>query len=156
MNTGVHRTRGALVRGAVVAGLLLSGCTSTAEPQSGASPTVASSPAESSSSAALPTSVPPASPSLNPDYALTINVTIAKGKTIPSGEKINVRVGQKVILNVISDTDDEIHAHIGGAGYEMKVQAGTPAKGSFSIDSPGSFEVESHHLEKIIVILNAR
>jgi len=156
MNTGVHRTRGALICGAVVAGLLLSGCTSTAEPQSSASPTGASSPAESSSSAALPTSVPAASPSLNPDYALTINVTITKGKTIPSGEKINVRVGQKVILNVISDTDDEIHAHIGGAGYEMQVQAGSPAKGSFTIDSPGSFEVESHHLEKIIVILNAR
>jgi hypothetical protein len=153
MNTGVHRTRGALRCGAVVAGLLLSGCTSTAEPQSSASPTVASSPAESS--AALPTSVPPASPSLNPDYALTINVTIAKGKTIPSGEKINVRVGQKVILNVISDTDDEVHAHIGGDGYELPVKAGTPAKGEFTLDSPGSFEVESHHLEKIIVILNA-
>jgi hypothetical protein len=66
MNTGVHKTRGALICGAV-AGLLLSGCTSTAEPQSSASPTVASSPAESSSSAPLPTSVPPASPSLNPD-----------------------------------------------------------------------------------------
>jgi hypothetical protein len=36
------------------------------------------------------------------------------------------------------------------------VRAGTPAKGSFTIESPGSFEVESHHLEKIIVILNAR
>jgi FtsP/CotA-like multicopper oxidase with cupredoxin domain len=155
MNTGVHRTRGALISGAVVAGLLLSGCTSTAEPQSSASPTVASSPAESSSSAASPTSVPPASPSLNPDYALTINVTIAKGKTIPSGEKINVRVGQKVILNVISDTDDEVHAHIGGDGYELPVKADTPAKGEFTLDSPGSFEVESHHLEKIIVILNA-
>jgi hypothetical protein len=30
------------------------------------------------------------------------------------------------------------------------------AKGSFTLDSAGSFEVESHHLEKIIVILNAR
>lgn len=155
MNTGVHRTRGALICGAVVAGLLLSGCTSTAEPQSSASPMVASSNAESSSSAALPTSVPPASLSLNPDYALTINVTITKGKTIPSGEKINVRVGQKVILNVISDTDDEVHAHIGGDGYELPVKAGMPAKGEFTLESPGSFEVESHHLEKIIVILNA-
>jgi hypothetical protein len=154
MNTGARRTQGALVCGAVVAGLLLSGCTSTAEPQSSASPTVASSQAESSS-AASPTSVPPSSPSLNPEYALTINIIIAKGKTIPSGEKINVRVGQKVILNVTSDTDDEIHAHIGGEGYELPVQAGTPAKGEFTLDSPGSFEVESHHLEKIIVILNA-
>jgi hypothetical protein len=67
-----------------------------------------------------------------------------------------VRVGQKVILSVTSDTDDEVHAHIGGPGYELQVKAGTPAKGEFTIDSPGSFEVESHHLEKIIVILNAR
>ena len=43
-----------------------------------------------------------------------------------------MRVGQKVILNVTSDTDDEIHAHTGGAGYELPVQAGTPAKGSSS------------------------
>jgi hypothetical protein len=54
------------------------------------------------------------------------------------------------------DADDEIQAHTGGAGYEMQVRAGIPAKGSFIIDSPGSFEVESHHLEKIIAIFNAR
>ena len=59
-------------------------------------------------------------------------------------------------FGVISDIDDEIHAHTGGAGYEMQVQAGRPAKGSFTIDSPGSFEVESHHLEKIIAILTTR
>ena len=87
---------------------------------------------------------------------LTIDITIANGMTTPSGKKINVPVGEKVILNVTSDTDDEVHAHIGGPGYELQVKAGTPAKGEFTIDSPGSFEVESHHLEKIIVILNAR
>jgi heme/copper-type cytochrome/quinol oxidase subunit 2 len=94
-------------------------------------------------------------PSLNPDYTLTINIVIAKGKTTPNAEKINVRVGQKVILNVTSDADDEIHAHIGGDGYELPVKAGTPTKGSFTLESPGTSEVESHHLEKIIVILNA-
>jgi hypothetical protein len=46
------------------------------------------------------------------------------------GEKINVPVGQKVILNVTSDTDDEVHAHTGGPGYELQVEAGTPAKAS--------------------------
>jgi hypothetical protein len=60
------------------------------------------------------------------------------------------------VLNVTSDTDDEIHAHIGGDGYEMQVSAGKKATGSFTLTSPGSFEVESHHLEKTIVILNAR
>ena len=155
MSRTASRTQAALIGGAVALGMLLSGCTSTAEPQASASPSAVAS-ASKPSSPASPSSVPPSSPSLNPDYALTINITIANGKTIPNGEKINVRVGQKVILNVTSDTDDEVHAHIGGPGYELPVQAGTPAKGEFTIDSPGSFEVESHHLEKIIVILNAR
>jgi hypothetical protein len=156
MSGSTRTSRGALICGAVALSLLGSGCTTAAAPQNSASPPPVSSPSGPSSPAKSPSSIPPNSPSLNPDYTLTINIAIAKGKTIPSGEKINVRVGQKVILNVISDTDDEIHAHIGGAGYEMQVQAGSPAKGSFTIDSPGSFEVESHHLEKIIVILNAR
>jgi hypothetical protein len=149
------RAHGALIFLAVTLGTLITGCTSTAEPQVSASPTVVSSPG-APSSVESPTSIPPSPPSLNPNYPLTINITISHGKTIPSGEKINARVGQKVILNVTSDTDDKIHAHIGGQGYELQVQASIPAKGSFTLDSPGSFEVESHHLEKIIVILNAR
>jgi hypothetical protein len=149
-------TRSVLIWGSVALGLLLCGCTSSAQPEASASPLVVGSPSEPSSPAASPTSVPATSPSLNADYALTINIEIAGGKTVPNGEKINVRVGQKVILNVTSDTDDEIHAHLGENGYELAVQAGRPAKGSFTLDSPGSFEVESHHLEKTIVILNAR
>ena len=146
----------ALICGTIALALLLGGCTSSPEPQVSASPSPVSSPSGPSSPTTSPPSPPASSPSLNADYALTINITIARGKTVPNGEKINVRVGQKVILNVTSDTDDEIHAHIGGEGYELPVQAGTPARGSFTLENPGSFEVESHHLEKIIVILNAR
>ena len=157
MSRSTSTIRGALIWGAVTLGLLVSGCTATSEPQNSASPSAVSSPsAPPSSPAESPTWVPPSPPSLNPDYPFTINIVIAKGKTIPSGVKYSVGVGQKVTLKVTSDADDEIHAHTGGAGYEMQVQAGTPAKGSFTLDSPGSFEVESHHLEKIIVILNAR
>ncbi len=61
-----------------------------------------------------------------------------------------------MVLNVTSDEDDEIHAHTSGDGYELEVKAGVPASGSFTLTSPGSFEVESHHLGKVIVILNAR
>jgi hypothetical protein len=154
MTESAPKTYGALILGAVVLGLL-SGCTSTVQPQSNTTPTTVNSPSEPPSPAASPTSVSPSMPSLNPDYTLTINIVIAKGKTTPNAEKINVRVGQKVILNVTSDADDEIHAHIGGDGYELPVKAGTPTKGSFTLESPGTFEVESHHLEKIIVILNA-
>jgi hypothetical protein len=149
---------GALICGGVSLALLLSGCTSSANPEVAASPqTPVSNPSEPSAPPTnSPSSAAASSPSLTADYALTININISDGKTVPSGEKINVRVGQEVILNVSSDTDDEIHAHIGGDGYELPVRAGEPAKGSFTLSEPGSFEVESHDLGKIIVILNAR
>jgi hypothetical protein len=153
MRVSANKTKGALICGAVTLGLLLAGCTSGAEPQATTSP--AGGPRASSSPAASPTSSSASSSSAS-NNTMTIDITIANGKTTPSGEKINVPVGEKVILNVTSDTDDEVHAHIGGPGYELEVKAGTPANGEFTVDSPGSFEVESHHLEKIIVILNAR
>jgi hypothetical protein len=85
-----------------------------------------------------------------------VDITVAGGQVTPNGEKLDVRVGQQVVLNVTSDEDDEIHAHTGGDGYELEVKAGVPATGTFTLDSAGSFEVESHHLEKVVVILNAR
>jgi hypothetical protein len=149
MSVSAAKAKGALICGVVTLGLLVCGCTGTARPQA------ATSPAGSASASPSPAESPTSS-SASASNTMTIDITIANGKTTPSGEKINVPVGEKVILNVTSDTDDEIHAHIGGPGYELAVKAGTPAEGEFTIDSPGSFEVESHHLEKIIVILNAR
>jgi hypothetical protein len=85
---------------------------------------------------------------------LTIPITIAGGKVSPNGQKITAALGQQIVLQVTSDEADEVHAHIGGDGYELEVPAGTPTTGEFTPGQPGSFEIESHHLEKVIVILN--
>jgi hypothetical protein len=105
----------------------------------------------------------PASPSSSTSSAppssvagLTIDITIADGSVTPNAEKIDVAKGTTVTLNVTSDQDDEIHAHTGGDGYELEVKAGQPATGSFVAGSTGSFEVESHQLDKVIAILNVR
>ena len=134
-----HRRAAALLAAGLL-GLGLGACTSAAEP-AGAVPSV---PAASGSSAA---------PSPGP---LTVDVTIAGGDVRPNGQKLDVALGQQVVLDVTSDEDDVIHAHTGGEGYELTVRAGHPASGSFTLTSAGSFEVESHHLEKVIVVLNAR
>ncbi|SDS87904.1 hypothetical protein SAMN04488543_2567 [Friedmanniella luteola] len=132
-----HRARAAALLAAVALGLTLTACTSTEQPAVPA-PTGASS-----------VGVPAAN-------ALTIDVTIAGGDVTPNGQKLDVAVGQQVVLDVTSDADDEVHAHTGGDGYELEVKAGQPATGSFTLTSPGSFEVELHHLKKVVVILNAR
>ena len=87
---------------------------------------------------------------------LTLDITIAGGNVTPNGQKVDIAVGQPVVLNVTSDAPDEIHAHTGGDGFTLDVEPGTLATGTLTVTSAGSFEVESHHLEKVIVILNAR
>jgi heme/copper-type cytochrome/quinol oxidase subunit 2 len=87
---------------------------------------------------------------------VTIDITIADGQVSPNGKKIDVEVGQTIVLKVTSDEHDEVHAHTEGDGYELEVPAGTTVTGEFELNAPGSYEVESHHLDKVIVILNAR
>ena len=116
---------------------------------SSASPSTSSSPAASTSTPAKQSPAPDAD-------TVTIDVTIKDGQVQPNGKKIDVTKGHTVVLNVTSDTDDEIHAHTGGDGYELEVTAGKPATGKFVAADAGSFEVESHHLEKIIAILVVR
>lgn len=120
-------------------GLLLTGCSSTP----GATAAPAGSGPSSASSAATP-------------GALTIDITLTGDSVTPNAEKLDATVGQQVVLRVTSDTADEVHAHTGGVGYELEVPAGRPVTGTFTLDSPGSFEVESHHREKVLVILNVR
>jgi hypothetical protein len=81
---------------------------------------------------------------------------MSNGRVDPNGKKIDVRRGQTIVLNVRSDEDDEIHAHTSDQGYELEVKAGKPTRGELVVSEPGRFEVESHHLEKVIVILNVR
>jgi hypothetical protein len=140
---GLTGRRAVVAAGAVLA-LTMAGCTSAPAGPGTASPSAAASGSASSA---------PASPSTQ---VLTLTITISGGKVTPNGEKINAQVGQQVVMNVTSDIDDEVHAHTGGDGYELEVPAGKPTTGTFTLTSPGSFEVESHHLGKVIVILNAR
>jgi hypothetical protein len=128
--------------------VLLAGCTSA--------PDSAAPPAGGGSSAASPAGGDTSGTASPAADALVVTITEANGEVSPNGQKLEARVGQQVVLDVTSDQDDEIHAHTGGEGYELEVKAGQPAHGTFTLTTAGSFEVESHELEKVIVVLNAR
>jgi heme/copper-type cytochrome/quinol oxidase subunit 2 len=146
--------------GGLLTTVALTGCTSA--PTTSATPTpavtsAAPSASAASSAAASPSSTPTPTPSETAAAdAVTIDITIADGQVSPNGKKIDVEVGQTIVLNVTSDEADEIHAHTEGDGFELEVAAGKKVTGEFELNSPGSYEVESHHLEKTIAILNAR
>ena len=160
-STALRRLGGTLLAPALL-GLALAGCTSA--PSETASPTATpevTSAAPSGTTSASPStstsaSATPSAAATEAASEVTIDITIAKGQVNPNGKKLDIQVGQQIVLNVTSDEDDEIHAHTPGDGYELEVSAGKKVTGSFTITSPGSYEVESHHLEKTIVILNAR
>jgi hypothetical protein len=153
-----RRLAGAVIVPALL-GLALAGCTS---PPAGTATPAATPEITSATPSAAPTTTTP-SPTPSPSETsppaadqVTIDITIADGQVSPNGSKVKVEVGQKVVLNVTSDEHDEIHAHTSGDGFTLDVPAGKKVTGSFTLTSPGSYEVESHHLEKTIVILNAR
>lgn len=126
--------------------VLITGCTpapATGSPPAGASSSVSSA---SVSSAPLPGAAD----------AVTIDITVHNGQVTPNGQKINLTQGQTVVLRVTSDAEDEVHAHTAGDGYELEVHPGRPTRGQFVAADTGTFEVELHHLDKIVAILVVR
>jgi len=96
-----------------------------------------------------------ASSSAASDADTTINITLGPdGKVEPNGEKVDAEVGDTLTFVITSDHDDEVHIH--GIDVEIEVPAGETVTMDVPLDTPGSFEVESHHPAKIILILNVR
>ncbi len=58
------------------------------------------------------------------------------------------------MLDISSDRDDEVHVH----GFDEKIafKAGNHVRLNLIADRSGRFEVESHHPELLIVVLQVR
>ena len=84
---------------------------------------------------------------------MIIDIFEDNGEITPDDAKVvKVGVGQEIQLNVTSDADDEIHVH-SDPEHEFEVKAGEDQKFTFTIDSPGTYDVESHELEVTLVKL---
>ncbi len=69
-----------------------------------------------------------------------IELVIVEGKVEGGVGRHDVRLGDTVVIRVISDVAEELHVH----GYDDKLEltAGAPAELTFVADIPGVFEVE--------------
>ena len=94
----------------------------------------------------------PKAPSTKP---LVVQVTFDHDTVEPQGKRIDVNVGQPVILEVTADKPGEIHVH-SSPEQELKYTVGKSTLELEPIDKPGLVEVESHSLEKQIVELEVR
>jgi hypothetical protein len=84
-----------------------------------------------------------------------IEVTFSGGKVSPIAEQVNVSVGQTVVLDITADVAGEIHVH---STPEQHIDYGVGHTqvplNAFKI--PGTIDVESHALDKTILILQVQ
>ena len=83
---------------------------------------------------------------------VVVDIQIKDGTTTPSGELVDVTVGQQVKLRISSDADEVVHVHT-EPEQEYGISAGDSVEKSFSAFSPGVVAVEAHHLGVTIVRL---
>jgi len=90
------------------------------------------------------------------DGAVEIEVEIEHGRVTPSGERVDVKIGEPIRFVVDSDAADELHVHSTPA-RTFRVKPGDDDKQfELTLNQPGVVEVELHELGDVVVSLAAR
>lgn len=84
-----------------------------------------------------------------------VQVTFEGDTVTPSGDRVEVAKGQDIQLEVTADAPGEIHVH-SDPEQEFEYEEGESTLTIKGIDQPGTVDVESHELEKIIIQLEVR
>src|ERR1700759_620331 len=85
--------------------------------------------------------------------ALTIDITIAHGQVTPANATLQAAVRQPITLHVTSDATDELHVH-SVPDHKFEVAATANQSFQFSVDVPGTVDVELHHLDRTVATIH--
>jgi FtsP/CotA-like multicopper oxidase with cupredoxin domain len=112
----------------------------------GAPPTAAPTTTAGATTTRAPTTTGP--------QATVIRVRVGGGEVQTASDRVRVRRGQRVRLEVVADVADEVHVH----GYDLKRDAGPgrTAVLEFTADRPGVFEVELEAARRRLLQLEVR
>lgn len=126
----------------LVAGLAAcgGGAATSGASSSGAGSSATAPPAATSGSSTSSSSTPSGSPAQR-----TVAVTVTGSRVTPSPRTVDLGVGETMTLTVTSDHADQLHVH--GFDIEKELPAGTPVSVELTGESPGVYEVETHHPE---------
>jgi hypothetical protein len=86
---------------------------------------------------------------------VVVDVTFKDGKVTPSGERVDLAVGQELDLKVTADEPGEIHVH-SDPEQELEYPAGTKTFTLDGFERPGQIVVESHTLDVVILQLEVK
>jgi hypothetical protein len=109
----------------------------------------------SGTTAASSSAAPPAGSQQPPAGAATFDVTIANGQVTPTNATWQAKVGEPITVRVTSDAADELHVH-SSPDHEFEVAAAPDQVFTFTIDVPGSVDIELHKLDKTIATLQVQ
>lgn len=130
----------AVTSAALIAGLVACGGSSNTSTSSSSSH-----PATGSTSVATST----AAGSPQPAAAPLLKITIANGQVTPTNAVVMAEVGQSITVQVTSDAPDELHVH-STPDHEFEIAAAPNQTFQFTVDVPGSVDVELHKLDKTV------
>ena len=134
---------------AVLAVWLTGGCGGS-KTSSGSSSSTSQATTSAASSSASPSATQ--QPSAN---GATFDVTIAHGEVTPSNATWQAKVGQPINVRVTSDAPDELHVH-STPDHEFEVAAAPNQVFTFTVDVPGSVEIELHKLDRTVATLQVQ
>ena len=137
----------AAIAAVVVAGVVGCGGSSTKGP----SGTTGGSPTSSPSATTSPSPGTQQTPAAGP----VLDITIANGQVTPTNTTLQAKVGQPITVRVTSDAPDELHVH-STPDHEFAVAAAPNQTFQFTVDVPGSVEVELHKLDKTVATVQVR
>lgn len=84
---------------------------------------------------------------------LSVDITIAHGQVTPANATLQATVHQPITLHVTSDATDELHVH-SVPDHKFEVAAAANQTFQFSVDVPGSVEIELHHLDRTVATIH--
>ncbi|WP_237568694.1 hypothetical protein [Mycolicibacterium lacusdiani] len=134
--------------------LLIVGCgsTSTTTQSQSTSPSAEST---ASSSAGGPSSSELAPPTPAPADRTTVDISIANGAVTPTNGQTTASVGMPIVLQVASDTADQLHVH-SVPENTFSVEPRPDQSFEFTVDVPGQVDVELHDLNRTVVTIQVR
>jgi hypothetical protein len=84
----------------------------------------------------------------------TIVIVVDNGRPRGGIKRPTLRKGEKVVLVVRTEAGEEVHLH--GYDIEKPVAPGKPVRIPFTANLPGRFELELHHPDALLAVLEVR
>jgi hypothetical protein len=84
----------------------------------------------------------------------TITVVVESGRPRGGIARPTVAKGDKVVVVVRTDAGEEVHLH--GYDIEKPVTPGTPVRIPFTANLPGRFELELHHPDALLAVIEVK